>query len=1300
MKRLQRQVGNARLNRMFTNEDDNALPQSMPDGIQRLTVSHPEDDAEKEADAMSRQVTSGQDAPPISRLAATNIHTLLPSEREDKLTRAPEKEADNDADADTSTAAHAISHKDAGSPVDSSLRNALEPRMGADLSGARVHNDNSANKAADSVNARAFTHGSDIFLGTGESATDARLMAHELTHVMQQSPESTVARAKKPKAEVELPVAPGVLELKGAQEFPPPILQFFEEHKGGEVIVNARFGQIAQGRLNVRVDRKGKFTIKPQPLALTHPLFARLGEAAASLSLIVETNKTGIGGYIGPAAVAGHSKDLEKAIEKAPDLIGLAGFTLPDIKLTNELKNGQLNLGLENVSITLGAAFSGTVSLTVVDENVEKFEGHADIAVKGLGTGSLELKRQKEGLITGKATVNLELPANFKGAVDVAWDGQAITGEGKVGYTGEKLSGEVTLKLMEKGEAAKLEQERKAPAESAEGDKKPGGAAKKPATKAKKTEYVVFGEGDLNFAFNEWLNGSAHVIVDPKGFVTIIGEIKPQKEFELFKQDDVVKPLFSFEARASYGIPVVGNIFIYGKVSLDAFAKLGPGKLYNIAVKGNYSTDPEKNKEFTIEGSINISAAAGLRLRAEAGAGIEILSHDIKAGAGINGIAGIKAYAEATPVIGYREKAAPGEDKKGEFFISGTLDIAAQPFLGLSGDLFIELDTPWWSPLSDDRWTWPLFNKEYPLGGTLGTRVAVDHVIGSKQLPSVEFQPVEFDSSKFMTDLYHDNTKPKSAEAKDQPAQWQEKNDPHGAPPAGDGAKGDAKPGSAGELPPAKSTVSAGGPKTKGKEADPNERTVEGKSIKELQDEATKKGKKPDGPPPKGGPEKSPEKKDETPDGGSTSPVELSLSMSGTPHKLILTPSTPPKLEMESKRDLFSNKIGRAVNGLMKYAPGNVDQIDDLKGVGKIGSDLQKQAKAQKKDPKNLPDVPGFERLKDAIEAYSKKWKIKDFDDHLTDSSTTPTGASTTTSTTAPPPPGPDGQQISEREHNELLSRYQSGAQIKQLLARGQGASAANLIRLADVMSKVGLPNATKGGLSDDALLRYARPGILAELEPAAKLQAEGKIEGLHQWITFNERKPADQLVKVAAELREARRLIRENPGTRINVAGDVNAPIRPGTKDDKMKSFDLTMEDRPTGTKVRSIEVTTLDNAVAGVPDITNGIHHAVEKAIGRRDKDKDPLPGDLDVSIRMSLAVGTEPKGSVLVEVLEDGTINQRRLDNNAVVRTNNIFMDLPRNLNKIGHNDILSRVTLIKLSGGIYAQYERSGGGWKRI
>jgi hypothetical protein len=107
-------------------------------------------------------------------------------------------------------------------------------------------------------------------------------------------------------------------------------------------------------------------------------------------------------------------------------------------------------------------------------------------------------------------------------------------------------------------------------------------------------------------------------MIDPDGFLTIIGQITPQAEVVLLEQKDYVKQLFKFEARASYGIPVVGNIFIFANVGMDAFAKLGPAKLCKIKVEGTYTTDPRKNKNFSIQGSLNFSAAAGLRLRAEA----------------------------------------------------------------------------------------------------------------------------------------------------------------------------------------------------------------------------------------------------------------------------------------------------------------------------------------------------------------------------------------------------------------------------------------------------------------------------------------------------------------------------------------------------------------------------------------------------------------------------------------------------------------------------------------------------------
>jgi hypothetical protein len=83
-------------------------------------------------------------------------------------------------------AAHAISARSVGAPLPTPIRSTMESRTGADFSGVRVHSDAKANSAASALHAKAFTHRSDIWLARGQSATDLPLMAHELTHVVQQ----------------------------------------------------------------------------------------------------------------------------------------------------------------------------------------------------------------------------------------------------------------------------------------------------------------------------------------------------------------------------------------------------------------------------------------------------------------------------------------------------------------------------------------------------------------------------------------------------------------------------------------------------------------------------------------------------------------------------------------------------------------------------------------------------------------------------------------------------------------------------------------------------------------------------------------------------------------------------------------------------------------------------------------------------------------------------------------------------------------------------------------------------------
>jgi hypothetical protein len=77
-----------------------------------------------------------------------------------------------------------------GQPLAPAVRMAIEDSYKVDLGGVRVHSDSGASDPS----ARAFTHGSNIVLGPGESPADLMLMAHEAAHVVQQQSAPVIQR--------------------------------------------------------------------------------------------------------------------------------------------------------------------------------------------------------------------------------------------------------------------------------------------------------------------------------------------------------------------------------------------------------------------------------------------------------------------------------------------------------------------------------------------------------------------------------------------------------------------------------------------------------------------------------------------------------------------------------------------------------------------------------------------------------------------------------------------------------------------------------------------------------------------------------------------------------------------------------------------------------------------------------------------------------------------------------------------------------------------------------------------------
>ena len=83
------------------------------------------------------------------------------------------------------------SSRGSGQSLDGTIQAQMGEAFNADFSGVRVHTNTEADALNRSVSARAFTTGQDIYFREGEynpgSASGKELLAHELTHVVQQS---------------------------------------------------------------------------------------------------------------------------------------------------------------------------------------------------------------------------------------------------------------------------------------------------------------------------------------------------------------------------------------------------------------------------------------------------------------------------------------------------------------------------------------------------------------------------------------------------------------------------------------------------------------------------------------------------------------------------------------------------------------------------------------------------------------------------------------------------------------------------------------------------------------------------------------------------------------------------------------------------------------------------------------------------------------------------------------------------------------------------------------------------------
>jgi hypothetical protein len=195
-------------------------PVPLPWPIQaKLEIGAVHDPLEREADQVADRIMRMLDPASVSSSASDDVVqrtcTSCTDEEEQTVRRmcqscSEEEETTHDTRsrqeagraALDGTAAPAIVReavRSPGRPLDPATRAFFEPRFGHDLSRVRIHSDARAAAAAQAVNARAYTVGTDVVFGAAQFAphtTRGRtLLAHELTHVVQQRHGAGVRRS-------------------------------------------------------------------------------------------------------------------------------------------------------------------------------------------------------------------------------------------------------------------------------------------------------------------------------------------------------------------------------------------------------------------------------------------------------------------------------------------------------------------------------------------------------------------------------------------------------------------------------------------------------------------------------------------------------------------------------------------------------------------------------------------------------------------------------------------------------------------------------------------------------------------------------------------------------------------------------------------------------------------------------------------------------------------------------------------------------------------------------------------------
>ena len=639
-----------------------------------------------------------------------------------------------------------------GRPLDAGTRDSMGSRLGQDFGNVRVHDDGEAHRAAKSLNAEAFTTGRDIYFSQGaynpSSQPGQKLLAHELAHVAQQNQGAAGARPQG--FSVSHPSDPLERQADAA----------------GEAVMRGE--------------------MFPALTSTTAPVYQRQAAAPAPAAPA-------------PAAPAGGAGSKDYSFEIAgktvmfKDLLKVAGvgnkLNVPSKYLTTQLPFFKLtgaSLDLDDNKMPTGA----TVSLAVSKPPLEG-TGSVTVDKQGQATGTAHVvfssskipglkQTELDATVTNKdfsfdASIDFELP-KVTGNLKYKYADQKHSGKGKANYEGSKLKGGIEIIMSEAG--------------------------------------LISGIGMLEMELFKGLKGEVEVGVDEKRNIGVKGRLSVPGQIELFPEKKFEKSFFSFEKKFPiWGIviPVIDvNVGIFAEIHAGAGfrSKFGPGVLRDIALTGEFGTDPEAATEMGLGGEFFLPAGAEVVANVGGGIGLGLAVADITGGVEAVGVAGLYSALTVRPQFNY---------SGGKYTISGMAELAGVAQLKFGINAFAKIDVGVWL-FKGTVWRkdWTLAEWVWNTGLNIALRANMSYTLGEDFAPDISFETGQVDPEKFIKDVMPESGSPVPAPPK---------------PPVPDkgvltaeGAQGTQAGGAPGEAPapptpgspPVKTQAGAAPPKTPG----------------------------------------------------------------------------------------------------------------------------------------------------------------------------------------------------------------------------------------------------------------------------------------------------------------------------------------------------------------------------------------------------------------------------------------------------------------------------------------------------